>query len=169
VSGMANLRRIVFVSLLTVAAGLLAVSGGQAGSRPNTTYGIASKEIRGVGTIDRLVAVNRPDRYVLGTRGTYFVVAKLRPFKRWGKAKTRAKARSLKVCDTPSGDSCSKTRRGRVTFKARRKASCEVKPGETRTVWLYSKVVIRQPPNRGYPEGRNGGGSFEVPPCPRFF
>lgn len=166
---MADLRRIVFVSLLTIAAGLLAVSGGQAGSRPHATYGVASKEIRGVGTTDRLVAVNRPDRYVLGTRDEYFVIAKLRSFKSWGEAKTRAKARSLKLCDTPSGGSCSKTKRGRVVFKARRRADCEVKPAKTKTVWLYSKVVVRQPPHRGYPKGRKGGGSFEVPPCPRFY
>ena len=165
----AHLQRIVFVSLLATVAGLLAAGGGQAGSRPNATYGIASKEIRGVGTTDKLVAVKRPDRYVLGMRGALFAVAKLRSFKRWGEAKTKAKARSLKLCDTPSGEDCSKTKRGRVTFKARRRADCEVKPGEPKAVWLYSKVVIRQPPHRGYPKGRKGGGSFEVPPCPKFF
>ena len=165
---MVHLRRIVFVLLLAIVSALLVAGAGQAGSSPSATYGIASKEIRDVGTTDKLVAVKRPDRYLLGTRDALFAVAKLRSFKRWGEAKTTAKARSLKLCDTPSGEDCSKTKRGRVTFKARRRADCEVKPGETKAVWLYSKVVIRQPPHRGYPKGRKGGGSFEVPPCPKF-
>jgi hypothetical protein len=165
----AVVRRIVLGSLVVIAAGLLAAGGGQAGKRANTTYGVASQEIRGVGTTDKLVAVKRPDRYVLGSRDAYFVIAKLRPFKGWGEAKTRAKARSLKLCDTRRGDNCSKTKRGRVAFRARRKATCEVRPGEMKTVWLYSRVDIRQPPHGGYPKGRNGGGSFGVPPCPKFF
>ncbi len=58
---------------------------------------------------------------MLRKRGTYSVVAKLRRFKRWGEAETVAKARSLKLCDTPNGDDCWKTRRGRVAFRAGRK------------------------------------------------
>ena len=166
----------VGLTCVAVALGSLVLAvGGQAG-KSNATYGIASEVIKGFGTTDTNVASKRPSKYVLGTSGRTFVTAKLRKFKNWGSKKTKAKAKKLSICDVSNSGNCSTTKKGSVTFKSPRKAECEVKPGQSKQVWLYAEMTAKQPPHKGHRKGRKFGVLFappgkppQAPSCPEFF
>jgi len=149
---------------LTIAAGLLVASAGQAVTKKQakSTYGITTTTAKNGASKE--TGLKKPDS-VKYSAGSYFIKAsKIKRFKGWGSKTVSAEVGRLKICDDVAGKrkrGCS-SGPGTITFDFLDSRRCKV-GGRKKRVRLYGRTVYAQEATAAYPTGRGIGFQYGFP------
>ncbi len=148
---------VVAAAVACLCLAMLSVVGGSAVSTAapaSKTYAYTSEYYKGFGYSDSTVGVQKPKK--LAAAGSSFVflestIAKPKAWKGWGSKKAKVATKTQRICTEP-GEECSVSKKGTLKLSKRTKMTCTVDDVET-TVWLYRKVVAKNPKAKGFPKG----------------